>query len=118
MGCSASAPPLSPATLPAAMLGEPYAQELWIEGATAAEVGWMTRDPLPSGLMLVEDERELTGPPLEAHARLSGTPSATGTFRFNVSAARLVQPPCAAPAAQRDYELVVIDDADGDAGTP
>ncbi|HMI92273.1 MAG TPA: hypothetical protein VK509_12945 [Polyangiales bacterium] len=115
-GCSASAPPLSPASLPAAALGEPYAQELSIVGTTASQVGWTVRGLLPSGLMLVEDNRELPGPPPEAHAMLTGTPTATGTFRFTLSASLLVQPSCSAPPAQRDYELKVSEELD--AGAP
>jgi hypothetical protein len=116
-GCSVSPPPLSPASLPAAVLGVAYAQELSIVGATAPQVIWMT-GALPGGLTLIEDERELSGPPPEAHARLSGTPSAAGSFRFTVSVSLLTQPPCAAPSAQRDYELLVSVDPDADAGTP
>jgi hypothetical protein len=98
-----------------AVLGERYAQELSIVGATAAEVSWSLAGVLPSGLTLAEDHTQMSGPPLRAVAMLSGTPSAAGTFRFSVSVSLLAQPMCAAPPAQRAYELVVSD-PDADAG--
>jgi hypothetical protein len=114
--CSATPPPLSPSTLPAPVLGQPYSQELSFVGSTASKVAWTTRGALPTGLKLAEDNSELPGPPPEARATLSGTPTATGTFRFTVSVSLLVQPACATPPAERDYELLVGDD--DDAGIP
>jgi hypothetical protein len=115
--CEGSPAVLLPDKLPAAMVGTPYSQELWMQGATAAQVGWITRGALPGGLVLVENSIEMPGPPPEARAVLSGVPTTAGTFNFNVSASLLVQPMCGVPPAQRDYELVV-DDADADAGAP
>jgi hypothetical protein len=114
--CSATPPPLSPSTLPAAVLGELYSQKLSIVGSTASKVIWTTRGAPPTGLKLVEDDTELAGPPPEAHATLSGTPSAPGSFRFTVAVSLLVQPSCATPPAERDYELLISDD--DDAGVP
>jgi hypothetical protein len=113
-GCS-TPPPLLPATLTEAALGERYTQELSIVGATAAQVSWSLMGPLPSGLSLVEDDTQLSGSPLRAVAMLSGTPAAAGNFRFSVSVSLLAQPMCAAPS-QREYVLVVSEDADADAG--
>jgi hypothetical protein len=114
-GCSAAAPALLPAMLTEAVLGERYSQELSFIGATAADVGWSLVGPLPSGLALVENDTQLTDPPLRATAMLSGTPTAAGTFRFSISVSLLVPAMCAAPPAQREFELVVNDDADAGA---
>lgn len=113
--CEAFPPPISPASLPAAKLGQAYAQRLMIPGATAAQVSWQAEGALPPGLSLVEDETPSSGPPQEARADLSGTPTAAGTYAFEVVVAFTGSSACATPPARRSYELVVTD-RDADAG--
>jgi Putative Ig domain len=61
-------------TLPAGVAGLPYSQSLAVTGGTAALTWSLTAGALPGGVTLSA-----------ATGLLSGTPTASGTFRFSVS---------------------------------
>ncbi|WP_380787837.1 putative Ig domain-containing protein [Sphingomonas sp. R86521] len=65
---------LSPATLPAGQAGTPYSQALSAGGGTAPYAYVASAGALPAGLTL------------SASGTLSGTPSASGSFAFSVTA--------------------------------
>jgi hypothetical protein len=116
-GCSAVPPPLLPATLPGAVVGEAYSQRLMIAGAVASQVSWTVQGELRAGLSLTADDAEPSSAPSEAYATLSGTPVMAGTLRFGVSVGLIVPPVmCGAPPAEREYEFVVSEGPDADAG--
>ncbi|HET6434786.1 MAG TPA: putative Ig domain-containing protein, partial [Xanthomonadaceae bacterium] len=71
-----AAPVLSvgPATLPGATAGTAYAQQLTASGGTAPYTFALSAGTLPAGLALAAD------------GSLSGTPKASGTFAFSVTA--------------------------------
>src|SRR5262245_40147122 len=116
--CEASAPPIMPAVLPAAVVGKAYAQTLSIVGATEAQVDW-TADMLPPGLMLIEEDSGGATPAQpQALAELTGTPTKAGTFSFEVMVSLIPPTTCVSPPASRMYDLLVTDpNEDADAGT-
>jgi hypothetical protein len=116
-GCTASPPPILPATLPNAEVGKPYSQRLSIVGAGSSEVSWRVQGELPQGISLMPDASGPSGSPPQAHAVLSGTPVMAGEFDFAVSVSLIVQPVmCGAPPGQRQYILVITDGSGAGAG--
>lgn len=113
--CEAIAPPLSPAILQPASVGQPYVQVLTVIGAGPSQVEWSTHGALPPGLSLAPIAESPPGQP-QAQAHLRGLPSMAGVFNFEVQASLIATGPCAAAPAIREYELLVTGDPDADAG--
>ncbi|MFN7970763.1 MAG: putative Ig domain-containing protein [Acidobacteriota bacterium] len=81
---------VSPASLPNGTVGTPYSQTITASGGTAPYTFAVTAGALPNGLTLT------------AGGVLSGTPSATGTFNFTVTATD-----SAACTGSRAYTIVI-----------
>lgn len=115
-GCSASAPPFSPSTLPAGTVGDPYDEEFVLIGAWASQLIWRVDGDLPMGLELTPSKEDAPASDPRATARLHGTPTTAGTSYFTVTVGLAMQPACAAAPAVGSYELVIVE-PDADAGT-
>ncbi len=74
MGASTSAVTISPGTLPSATVGSAYSQTISVSGSNGPYTVKVTQGSLPAGLSL------------GSNGTLSGTPTASGTFQFTVSA--------------------------------
>ena len=94
--CSASAPDITPATLPEGVVNEAYSQQLTAFGGE--EVFSLDSGALPDGLSLSED------------GLISGTPSAAGDFEFSVgSTVDDSEAECPVHPAFAEYTLTIAE---------
>jgi len=91
----------SPATLPDAQVGSPYAATITVSQAeTPVRGAWVQDGALPAGLNLVLGEKH------DSTMQISGTPTVAGSFSFTISVECMATQVSGQTATQR-YTLVV-----------